>query len=511
MSNLVPMVLSMASMVHIKQTHDADGKALAVPQNFGLDTIQNVSSDQKIDQKTAHGQNEMALVAANGKKTVSLSFEVLESHAQALNAMFFGGETRSGSLVINHDEAGTVLPDFFTAPVKIQNIRTIHLGRWVANTSLTIKQGASHVAATLETNPDAVLVSGKYRVTSGRYEFAAADAGKETKITWICLDKTTAGGSIGTTVVSTLKIPARRTVNMTLFAGFTSISGAGLTRQNGFLNTTLNANSYIWQDNGVLILHSGVLATVLAARDITHRTDGIVMTSVVATLPATGYNAILNPPGAALFTNDQGVALLSGTIGALAIGDALTKTATPTTTGQYDQDAGGVYTFVAADAGASVTVKYLTDFLFTTVKPSLGTFVDDKGVTDADGMPLQRVALVTPLALGANQYAFGGDGTYYFANAKFGETLFIDYETETDTGVSVDFNNKKMGNGAVVAIDVSGEYEGQQFHFKYAKAKCKSMSMGTKNEDISMVKFEFEVFSPRKVKSYGSLSMTPLS
>lgn len=511
MSNLAPMILSMASMVHIEQTHDADGNALAVTQNFIVDTVQNVTSDQKVDQKTAHGQNEMALVAANGKKTISVSFEVLETTAQMLNAAFFGGETKAGSLVINHDREGMELPSNYKAAIKIQNVKTFHLGKWVADTGLTIKQGASHVAATLVTNPEAVLASGDYRVTAGRYEFAKADAGKEAKLTWVCLDKTTQGGSIGTTVISTFKIGTSAKVNMNLFSKATSVSGVGLTRQTAALSVLVNASSYMWQDNGVMIFHNALAANTLAARVVTHTTSGVVMASVIAALPAAGYNTIVNPPGAAQFAAGQGVTLSSGTITGLVVGDALTQTATPTVTGNYDIDVGGIYTWVAADAGVIVVASYLSDFLFIAVMPPIGTFIADKGVTDADGMPLQRVALVMPLALLATQYAVSDSGVYYFDTAQFGNTVFIDTESETDTGISLEFANKKMGNGAVCALDISGDYEGQQFHFKYKKAKCKSMGLGTKNDDISMVKLEFEVFSPRKAVNYGGIYMTPLS
>ena len=504
----LPQHFSNVGSVIIKQVMDAKGNEVDPPRTIEVDTVQSLNFDSKLESKQAHGQNEYALAFASGKRTASVKLEFMDSSAEMLNTLFFGNELTTGSKAFEKDECGTVLAENYSSRILIQNIRTLHLGKWVANTGVTIKQGAAFVAATLVTNPATVLASGQYRVTAARYEYSSEDVGKQSVITWICADKTTQGGVIGTTVTTTITIPARKTFNLNLFTGFTSVSGTGLTALTPNLATAVGLNQYQAHNNGVFIIGSATITSVFAARDITHVTDGLTVKSRVAILPAAGYNAIINPPSAASYTNDDGVTLQSGTVAGLAVGDAFTKSATPITAGLYDADVGGIYTFSATDAGAFALASYLTDFLFITMTPTNGDFLDEAGVKDENGIHLTRVAFVLPLALTKDQFAMGADGTFYFGATRFGQKLFINILSMQTTGVTLGMVNNKMGNSNTVQIFATGEYDGQKWMLELLKAKPTDFGLSSKMGDTAYPSVTFEILAERGCgKSIGAFNM----
>jgi len=500
-----PLPLFGAGFVHITLLKDALGNCVDPPQVVQVPAAQNFSGDfVKSDIKMMHGNKQWALHAAQGKMSCEISFECGELHAQILNNMYLGQTFKKGGTLIYRDNKGNDIADTTVQNVRIQNVRTFNLGKQVANTSLTIKQGATHVAATL-VGGIAPLASGFYRWGQNTYEFSPDDVGKEAKVTWVCLDPSTQGGSIGTTVVTTLTIPAKRIVKFNAWNGLQSISGTGLTRDTYTSSATPANNHYTTQDNGIFTFNSAQTATSLAARTVSHLTDGVGMKSVIATLPSAAYAAIVNPPSTSSFVTDQGVTLASGTIAGFAIGDSLTSHATPTT-GQYDVDSGGVYTFAAADANAVVRAEFIPDYMTVKAISPDGDIITDKGVRNQDGMPFTRVALIQPLALAKDQYATDDAGNYFFDWTNRLDTVYIDFEYETTSGATTSIDNLEMGSTPIMALDFSGSAEGAEWLFKYAKIVPKSGSFSTKLDDYGSYKFTFEALAKRNGGKVADIS-----
>jgi hypothetical protein len=501
-----PMKLFGAGFAHITLLKNAKGECVDPPQVVQVPAIQNFSSDfVKADVKTMHGNKQWALAAAQGKMSCEISFECGEMHAQYLNNICLAQTFKKGGSIIYSDNVGHDLPDTAAVIARIQNVRTFNLGNLIANTSLTIKQGAAHVAATL-VGGTADLVSGQYRFSQKTYEFAKDDVGKEAKISWVCLDKTTQGGVIGTDVVTTITIPSKRTVMMNAWSKFTSISG-GLIKDAYSTSATPAVGHYSVQDNGTFIFNSAQTATVLSVNVTTHTTDGIVMKSTIATLPAAGYVAIVNPPSASSFVADAGVILSGGVIAGLAIGDSFAKNASPAT-GQYDVDLGGIYTFAAADVNAVVKVNFVPDYMAIAASSPGGDIIKDKGVMNQNGMPFTRVALVQPLSLANDQYATDDAGNYFFDWTNRLDKLYISFEYETPDGATTTVENNDMGSTPIMALDFSQSFEGRQCTFKFAKVVPKAGSFSTKQDDFGMTKFSFEAFAQREGGKVADLSFS---
>lgn len=502
-----PQVIFGSGHVHVTQVKDALGNKITPPQVIAVPAVQNISADfGKADIKTLHGSKEFALHIAQGKKSTEVSFECGEIYAKMLNALYYGQDLIDGSHDIYRDTTGTAVPEDVIRDIKIGNIITFNLGKQVAHTSATVKNNGVHGAMTKIADVEAVLNAGQYSLDGSIYRFAATDAGKEVKITRKVLDKTTQGGANGTPVVSTLNIPASLTWDAHAYSRFVGISGSGLTRKNYNPLTLPAVGAYQAADNGVVVFNSA--QTGLDGRIVTHDTDHVRVATTVTTAPAAGYVAIMNPPSSATFVSDVGVVLKLGTVTGLSAGDSFAKTATPAT-GQYDVDAGGVYTFAAADAGVTVTVHYVPNFTFITVTPpGDGVYSIDKGVRDSDGIAFTRVAVTNPLSLLPQQYAADDAGTYYLPGAQAGDTLYIDYDYASSAGVTLDIVNNDMGSGPTVALDLSGVAEGQGWLVTYPRAVPKSVTFATKQDDFSSYKFSFEVMADRVSNKVGTIYMT---
>lgn len=493
-----PQVLFGAGSAHVTPTRDAKGNKIAVPQVISLPEVMDINAGfGKSDVKTAHGQRQYAIHAARGKSTIEVSFTCGETYLRAINALYFGQTVKSGSHRIYRDSTGTEIPEGSRTQIKINTKKTFHLGKWVSNTSVAIA-GSN---ATLATG--ATIFTGQYKVSGGRYSFSASDVGKEAKLTYVV-----AGGA---TVVSTFKIPPTLSFSTVLLTKVNSVNKTNVTGY--FTRDTYNPAGiapivahYQASANGIMVF----APTEAVSVTISHNTNGVAVSSLVASLPAAGYNCIIDPPSSALFVGNIGIELVSdyGTaMTGVAVGETLTQSATPTS-GQYDLSNVGIYTFAAADAGDDVRISYTTDFMFLTVSPpGDGEFIADKGVVNTDGLPLTRVELTSPISLLRDQYAVSGAGDYYFDNSNRGDTVYIDYEYATAEGGTLVIENLDMGSTPRVALDISGSAEGQEWLVQYPNAIPKSYEFATKTDDFAQYKITFEVVADRRSRTVGTLYM----
>lgn len=493
-----PQVLFGSGYAHVTPTRDAKGNKIAVPQVISLPEVMDINAGfGKSDVKTAHGQKQYAIHAARGKSTIEVSFTCGETYLRAINALYFGQTVESGSHRIYRDNSGITIPESSSTKIKISQKKTFHLGKWVSNTSAKI----AGAAATLATG--ATIFPGQYKVSGGRYNFAASDVGKQAELTYVV-----AGGA---TVVSTFKIPAELSLSTVLLTKVTAVNKTGASGY--FTRDTYNPVSVAPADAHFQASANGIIVfspTEAVGVTILHNTNGVAVSSKVAALPAAGYFSIIDPPSSALFVSNIGVELItdSGTaMTGVAVGETLTQSATPTS-GQYDLSNVGVYTFAAADVGDIVQVSYVTDFMFLTITPpGDGEFIADKGVVNVYGLPLTRVELTSPISLLRDQYAVSGAGDYYFDNSNRGDTVYTDYEYATDEGGTLVIENLDMGSTPRVALDISGSAEGQEWLVKYPNAIPKSYEFATKTDDFAQYKITFEVIADRRSRKVGTIYM----
>jgi len=235
---------------------------------------------------------------------------------------------------------------------------------------------------------------------------------------------------------------------------------------------------------------------------VSHTTDDVAVVTQIDTLPAAGYVAYAEVGAAAPWTANVAVTLKSDSGAAMtgvSVGDVLTEAATPTT-GQYDVDAGGLYTFAAADVNDVVTVHYVADYQFVDmIPPEGGEFRRDLGVRTAGGIGLTRVALTSPLALEYNQYAVSENGAYYFDDSNGGNVLRINYQYEVaDIGQTIVVKNDPIGYAPTLQIDIAYELDGQMMTVSFERAKPMGAGAPTKQEDFSGMKFEMKGFVNRE-------------
>lgn len=494
-----PQVVFGAGHVHITQIKDALGNTLTPPQVIAAPAVNNISADfGKADVKLLYGQKEFALHAAQGKKTVEVSFECGELHAKMLNGLYFGQSLTEGSNSIYRDTAGTVVPDnSYTASLKVRNNKVFKLSKVLGVG--TVKIGN---ASTVTTNANAtestddVIAAGQFKYSNGVYTFSAADraSGLKAQIT------TTVPGSATTTVVTTITIPASLSFNTALYEKRLSLTNAGTALTNETYNvssTSVTANKFQSNSSGVYAFNSAAGQTALV---ITHTTDGTTAISKIASLPATGYVTFVSPSSLSVYGDT--VSVMDGST-------RLSNVVSGPDTGEYAVATYGMFTFAAADAGNTITINYTLDAEHITVNPpNSGEFVADKGVRSEDGMPLTRVSLAYPISLAKGQYAVSTTGDYYFDNSNNGDTVYIDYEYSSTDGVTLAIANNDMGSTPIVSLDISGVAEGQEWLIKYPKAVPKAFGFATKLDDFGTYKISYDVVADRVSGKVGTVYMT---
>lgn len=478
-----------AGEMFIKQVRNAAGEALPVPQSLRIPDVQSIDFEDKGDLKPLHGKDSYAIALGGGKKTTSVKITMASVYAKLLNEMYYGKEVAQGADLLYTDRKGVMIPEGRSVNVKIANLSTFFLGKWAAHTGATI----DGITATRITDASAVLVSTalvkQFRCSGGEYTFAKEDIGKNAVITMAVVG--------GVTVVTTLKIPKTLRWDSNQFNWVNSVKKGFATWTKDVYGTATiapAAGHYQCSPSGVLKFNSADTGPIT----IEHKTHGILVSTVVATLPAAAYRTIIDPPGSLTFSDAGAVTLATDTGTAMtgvAAGGPLTQSATPTT-GQFNVDSAGIYTFAAADLDDVVNIIYHTGGYetITVVPPTEGDFIEDRGVLNESGLPMTRVALTSPVALSLNQYAVTATGDYFFDATNRGEKAYISYKYHTATGTTVVNDNAQMGSGPTLEIDIQHEYDGNIRTISGMLSKPKGTGIKSKQDDWAPIDVEFEVF-----------------
>lgn len=148
------------------------------------------------------------------------------------------------------------------------------------------------------------------------------------------------------------------------------------------------------------------------------------------------------------------------------------------------------------------TVIPTSPFTITPTVPNSGTWSQDLGVRDANGLPMTRVASGPT----TGQYSVAA-GVYTFASADTGNTVFINYQytATSTTAVKSDVMNLQMGYAPTFRVDLSNPYAGKFMTMTLYNAISSKLTLATKQDDFMIPEFDFEAFasSNGKVMSYS--------
>jgi hypothetical protein len=144
-----------------------------------------------------------------------------------------------------------------------------------------------------------------------------------------------------------------------------------------------------------------------------------------------------------------------------------------------------------------------TPFTITPTPPSSGTWSQDLGVRDSNGLPMTRVSSAPT----AGQYSVSA-GIYTFAAADTGKTVFISYQyTATSTSAKKStVQNLPMGYAPTFRVDLFMPYQGKQLIITLNNCISTKLSLPTKLDDFTMPEFDFEAFADGSgnVLTYGT-------
>jgi len=151
----------------------------------------------------------------------------------------------------------------------------------------------------------------------------------------------------------------------------------------------------------------------------------------------------------------------------------------------------GLFAVFTDTTGATVPA---TPFQITATPPNSGTFVAEKGVIDANGNPMTRVAS----APATGQYSVNAStGAYTFAAADTGKVVYINFQYSTSTiatGQKQTVQNLPMGYAPTFAASLSVSYLGKLTSFDFPMCIGNKMTVGFKNEDFAVPEFDFQAF-----------------
>jgi len=160
----------------------------------------------------------------------------------------------------------------------------------------------------------------------------------------------------------------------------------------------------------------------------------------------------------------------------------------------------GILSDVYDTIGAAIPT---TPYTITPTVPGSGTWSQDLGVRDSNGLPMTRVASAPT----TGQYSVSA-GVYTFAAADTGKTVFISYQyTATSTTAKTSLvSNVAMGNAPQFRCDLTNAYQGKSLTLTLYGCVATKMTLATKLDDFMMPDFEFSAFadSAGRVLSWGT-------
>lgn len=150
-------------------------------------------------------------------------------------------------------------------------------------------------------------------------------------------------------------------------------------------------------------------------------------------------------------------------------------------------------TMQAVNSDTTGTAIPATPYQITVTPPNSGTYLEDLGVVDANGLPLTKVA--SSPAVG--QYS-NVAGVYTFAAADTGNLVFINYRYSF-TSVSakkISVTNQIMGAAPLVTARMQTTYRGKRCLVNlYSTMFTKLALLGTKIDDYSVPELDLSAFA----------------
>lgn len=161
---------------------------------------------------------------------------------------------------------------------------------------------------------------------------------------------------------------------------------------------------------------------------------------------------------------------------------------------------GTMKSLVADSTGALIPA---TPFQITPTVPNTGTWVEDLGVVDANGLTMTRVAS----APAAGQYSVSA-GVYTFAAADTAKRVYISFSyTFTDAGSRrIQFQNLPMGFSPAFKLHYLSSFQGKQCLVVLESViSTKLMMFGSKNDDFSVPEIDFTAQADASGFSIGDI------
>lgn len=131
-------------------------------------------------------------------------------------------------------------------------------------------------------------------------------------------------------------------------------------------------------------------------------------------------------------------------------------------------------------------------YTITPTVPGSGTWSQDLGVRDANGLPMTRVASA-PIA---GQYSVSA-GIYTFAAADSGKTVFINYQYTaiSTTAQKGTVSNVLMGYAPSFRVDLAVPFAGKSMIWTLPNAISTKLTIATKLDDFALPEFDFSGFA----------------
>jgi hypothetical protein len=144
------------------------------------------------------------------------------------------------------------------------------------------------------------------------------------------------------------------------------------------------------------------------------------------------------------------------------------------------------------------TVPAMTTFTITVAGSA--QFVEDLGVTYANGTPLLNVGAGSLTAAG--QYKVNpSTGVYTFDSADASAPVLISYtQTQTTPGTTIEIDNQLMGWGPVFQAVFRAAFRGQETNIVLNACIAGKLSLQSKVDDFTVPEIDFSAFQDQNGK-----------
>lgn len=154
----------------------------------------------------------------------------------------------------------------------------------------------------------------------------------------------------------------------------------------------------------------------------------------------------------------------------------------------------GMFSDVYDTTGAPIPAS---PYQITPTVPNSGTYAQDLGVRDGNGVPMTRVPpLSGPQASG--QYSVNlSTGTYTFYSTDVGKTVFISYQYTASSTVAQNSTvmNVPMGYAPTFRADFFNALNGKALTLSLFSCVASKLALSSKADDFLIPEFDFEAFA----------------